>query len=76
MDKYDRPIPQSGETYKHFKGGLVYVIGISKHTETMEELVIYVHNGKIWARPYDMFISEVDHNKYPDIKQKYRFEEV
>ena len=61
---------------KHFKGGLVYVIGISKHTETMEELVIYVHNGKIWARPYDMFISEVDHNKYPDIKQKYRFEEV
>ena len=62
--------------YKHFKGGLVYVIGISKHTETMEELVIYVHNGKIWARPYDMFISEVDHNKYPDIKQKYRFEEV
>ncbi len=62
--------------YKHFKGGLVYVIGISKHTETMEELVIYVHNGKIWARPYDMFISEVDHNKYPDVKQKYRFEEV
>ena len=62
--------------YKHFKVGLVYVIGISKHTETMEELVIYVHNGKIWARPYDMFISEVDHNKYPDIKQKYRFEEV
>ena len=62
--------------YKHFKGGLVYVIGISKHTETMEELVIYVHNGKKSARPYDMFISEVDHNKYPDIKQKYRFEEV
>ena len=62
--------------YKHFKGGLVYVIGISKHTETMEELVIYVNNAKIRARPYDMFISEVDHNKYPDIKQKYRFEEV
>ena len=61
---------------KHFKGGLVYVIGISKHTETMEELVIYVHNGKIWARPYDMFISEVDHQKYPNITQKYRFEEI
>ena len=62
--------------YKHFKGGLVYVIGISKHTETMEELVIYVHNGKIWARPYDMFISEVDHEKYKNVKQMYRFEEV
>lgn len=62
--------------YKHFKGSLVYVIGVSKHTETMEDLVIYVHNGKIWARPYNMFISEVDHNKYPNIKQKYRFEEV
>lgn len=62
--------------YRHFKGHLVYVIGICKHTETMKDLVVYVHDGKIWARPYDMFISEVDHEKYKNVKQKYRFEEV
>ncbi len=62
--------------YKHFKGGIVYVVGVAKNTETMENLVVYVHNGKLWARPYNMFISEVDLKKYPDAEQKYRFEEV
>ena len=65
-----------GKTYRHFKGTLHKVIAIAKHTETMEDLVIYKHDDQIWARPYDMFASEVDHEKYPDIKQKYRFEEV
>lgn len=63
-----------GATYKHFKGMKVEVMAIAKHTETMEELVIYEHDGSTWARPYDMFIGEVDHEKYPEIKQKYRFE--
>ena len=67
---------KEGQIYRHFKGDLMKIICVCKHTETEEELVVYEHNGKIWARPYDMFISEVDHNKYPDIKQKYRFEEV
>ncbi len=62
--------------YKHFKGGYMYVIGVGKHTETMEDVVIYTHKGKIWVRPVDMFLGEVDHEKYPDVKQKYRFEEV
>jgi len=65
-----------GKTYKHFKGHIVKVISIAKHTETEEMLVIYEHDKTIWARPYDMFNSLVDKEKYPDVDQKYRFEEV
>lgn len=70
-----RKIKQNG-IYKHFKGDYMYVIGVGKHTETMEDVVVYTHKGKIWVRPIDMFLGEVDHKKYPDVKQKYRFEEV
>lgn len=52
------------------------VLGVATHTETKEELVVYMHNDKIWARPLDMFLSEVDHEKYPDVTQKYRFERI
>ena len=65
-----------GKTYRHFKGHIVKVISIAKHTETEEILVIYEHDGTIWARPYDMFNSLVDKKKYPQIEQIYRFEEV
>lgn len=60
--------------YKHFKGFVVEVIMIAKNTETLEEMVIYKHDNEIWARPYNMFISKVDKEKYPNIKQEYRFE--
>lgn len=65
-----------GSKYKHFKGKIVTVIAIAKDSEDLKELVIYTHDKDTWARPYEMFVSEVDHEKYPDVKQKYRFEEV
>lgn len=72
--EYDRPLPEKGQVYKHFKlGKLVTIIGISRHTETEELSVVYDYEGSIWSRPLDMFMSEVDKVKYPDVKEKYRF---
>ena len=63
-----------GKKYRHFKGNVYQVIAIAKHTETNEDLVVYSCDDKIWSRPYDMFISPVDKEKYPEIEQIYRFE--
>ena len=64
--------------YKHFKGTLHKVICIAKDSETLEEKVVYTHEdtGEIWIRDKKMFLSKVDKEKYPNIEQVYRFEEV
>ena len=65
-----------GATYRHFKGGEYLVLGVATHTDNNELLVIYVSKDtdKVWARPCREFMSEVNHLKYPDATQKYRFE--
>ena len=77
-----------GDIVRHFKWEwvsessseyLYKVLAFAAHTETGERLVIYqalYAPFKTCARPYAMFMSEVDKKKYPDIRQKYRFEKI
>lgn len=64
--------------YKHFKGDLYLVIDVAIDSETDKKMVVYralYDDNKLYVRDYDMFLSEVDHDKYPNVIEKYRFEE-
>jgi hypothetical protein len=65
-----------GGIYKHFKGDKYLVLGVVRHSETKEEMVLYRQlygEGELWVRPKAMFLEEVDRKKYPNVKAKYRF---
>lgn len=75
MSSTQKPI--INRIYQHFKGDKYIVVDIAIHSETEEEMVIYRQlygDGKLYARPLELFMSEVDHEKYPNVKQKHRFE--
>lgn len=75
-----------GTVVKHFKGGIYEIKEVAKYSEDHSKLMIvyttvspapgqeFNKDGNTWVRPLDMFLSEVDREKYPDVEQKYRFE--
>ncbi len=74
-----RETPKRGELYRDIDGVEYEILARARHTETYEELVVYIPaggEGKALACPLTDFMKKVDHNKHPEVKAKYRFEKV
>ena len=80
-----------GDIVQHFKremlseeerAGDMYlyeIVGVALHSETRAQMMVYrplYGDGGMYVRPLEMFLSETDHEKYPQVKQKYRFEKA
>lgn len=66
-----------GGLYRHFKGMYYYVLDVATHSETGEKLVVYqklYDERDLYVRPLEMFCSDVNRDKYPDVKQQKRFQ--
>ena len=75
----ERELPRRDEIWRHFKNKLYRIVAIAQHTETDKQLVVYqamYGDAGIYARTLDMFMIEVDREKYPDVEQEYRFVRV
>lgn len=90
MDKLHNSF-KPGDIVQHFKRELLNdderdtnkylyeIIGVALHSEIREPMMVYrplYDDGGMYVRPFEMFLSEVNHEKYPDVKQKYRFKKV
>ena len=68
---------QPGDIVRHFKGNRYEILYFAKDSETQADVVVYralYGERGVWVRPMEMFFSEVDRTKYPDCRQKWRFE--
>ena len=75
----ERKKPVPGEFYRHFKGKIYQIRELAKDSETGEDMVVYqgmYPPFQVWVRSLSVFLDSLDHEKYPECRQQYRFEQA